>query len=117
MDRAIASAGESPAARCRAAVHAGALFHAFRRDDALVGATEIRSLDPERGPRVIRCRDEQERVFRELVTAGVLSGPFEVDDVEVARCGPSPERGVVVIAAPLEGGPVTGKVGRFVGAP
>ncbi|WP_019925235.1 TetR/AcrR family transcriptional regulator [Nocardia sp. BMG111209] len=84
VDRAIAAAGPSPVPRFRAAVSAWALFHALRRDDALVGATEIRSLDPEHRQRVIEARDEQERIFRDLVAAGVAGGEFEVDDVEVA---------------------------------
>ncbi|MGW5518841.1 TetR family transcriptional regulator [Nocardia africana] len=85
--RAIAEAGDSPVARFRAAVHAWAKFHALRRDDALVGATEIRSLDPEHRKEVIGWRDEQELVFRALVSAGITSGDFDVDDVEVATRG------------------------------
>ncbi|MET7770956.1 TetR/AcrR family transcriptional regulator [Nocardia sp. NPDC005366] len=85
--QAIAGAGSSPTDRLRAAIYAWALFHALRRDDALVGATEIRSLDEGHREQVVAWRDEHEQVFRDLVAAGVDAGDFEVSDLEIATRG------------------------------
>lgn len=77
-------AGSSPAERLRAAVRAWALFHAHRRDEALVGATEIRSLDAGHRSAIVSARDEQERLFRDLMEEGIAAGEFGVGDAQIA---------------------------------
>lgn len=83
-DAAVRAAGASPMSRLRAAVHAWALFHAHRRDEALVGATEIRSLDAAHRSAVVARRDQQEDFFRQLVAEGIEAGEFGVRDPEIA---------------------------------
>lgn len=73
---ALAGAGEDPQDRFDALVESLLRFHMFRRRQAFVGSTEIRSLEgPARAAYVAR-RDEQEHLLREVVEAGRASGAF-----------------------------------------
>ena len=73
---AAASAGSSPREQLVALVRAWILFHTTQQAAAFIGSTELRSLDPEGKRSVIALRDEQERVFREVIDAGHDSGEF-----------------------------------------
>lgn len=73
---AVLSAGPRPTDQLAGVVEAWILFHTDRRPEALIGASEIRSLD-DRGRRVVvALRDEQERLFRDVVDRGVAEGEF-----------------------------------------
>ena len=72
-----------PEAGLRAAVRFHALFHARRRREAFVSHSELRSLTPANHRRVIAKRDRYERVFRELLAAGVRAGRFQLSDVKL----------------------------------
>lgn len=73
---ALETAGPAPAERLGALIEAWVLFHTQRQAEALIGASELRSLE-ERGRReVVALRDEQEALFRAAVEAGVESGDF-----------------------------------------
>ncbi|WP_196780912.1 TetR/AcrR family transcriptional regulator [Nocardioides sambongensis] len=74
--RAAAEAAEEPAARLGAVVDTWVHFHTSRQPEALIGASEIRSLEGEGRALVIGMRDEQEDLFRGIVTDGVESGAF-----------------------------------------
>lgn len=73
---ALARAGDDPADRLEALVHAWILFHTSRQREALIGASELRSLDDSGRVRVVALRDEQEAMFREVVLAGSDVGAF-----------------------------------------
>lgn len=73
---ALARAGDAPADRLEALVYAWILFHTSRQRDALIGASELRSLDDSGRLRVVALRDEQEAMFREVVLAGSDVGAF-----------------------------------------
>jgi len=70
------AAGAGPAERLAAIMEAWALFHTQRREEALVGASEIRSLDDAGRAHVVGLRDEQEALFRSIVEDGVDAGDF-----------------------------------------
>ena len=62
------------------------LFHTQRQAEALIGASELRSLDDEGLVEVIALRDQQEARFREIVDAGVSTGVFATSfPTEAAR--------------------------------
>lgn len=73
---ALLRAGPEPADQLRAVVLAWIRFHTSRRSEALIGASEIRSLDATGYAQVVALRDEQERMFRDIVDRGVAEGRF-----------------------------------------
>jgi AcrR family transcriptional regulator len=85
--QAVLAAGGAPADQLAAMVRAWVLFHTTRQPEALIGATEIRSLDAPGRALVITLRDEQEHFFRDVVRRGVETGVFRtpVPPAEVTR--------------------------------
>lgn len=73
---ALMRAGSSPAEQMGAVMRAWIIFHTTRRPEALIGASEIRSLDKVGRRLVVALRDEQERMFRDIVDRGVAEGEF-----------------------------------------
>lgn len=82
VGRAVATA-DGPEARLRAAVRFHVLFHTDSQHEAFVSASELRSLTQANLRLVLARRDEYERVFRGLLTAGVRAGVFQVPDVRL----------------------------------
>lgn len=74
--RAAAEVVDDPVARLCAVVDAWILFHTNRQPEALIGASEIRSLEGDGRDLVIGLRDEQEALFRGIVADGVERGAF-----------------------------------------
>jgi len=74
--RALASADDSASERFNAVVESLLRFHMFRREQAFVGASEIRSLAPENRSAYVALRDEQQQMLDEIVRAGVDGGEF-----------------------------------------
>ncbi|MFD6860284.1 TetR/AcrR family transcriptional regulator [Rhodococcus sp. NPDC060086] len=74
--RALAEAGPSPSERFDAVVESLLRFHMFRRDQAFVASTEMRSMEPESREAYVALRDEQQRMIDEIIEAGVESGEF-----------------------------------------
>lgn len=81
---AVSTAADNPVDRLAAAMHAWALFHAEHREEATIGATELRSLEPENRARVVEQRDRQESLFRELIEQGRDAGHFSVSEAHLA---------------------------------
>nr|WP_221246956.1 TetR/AcrR family transcriptional regulator [Gordonia humi] len=79
-EQAIIEAGDDPLAQFDAVVESLLRFHMYRREQAFVGSTEMRSLDPDYRPRYIGHRVRQQRMVDEVVLAGVASGVFETVD-------------------------------------
>ena len=85
-EQAIAEAGDDPLARFDAVVESLLRFHMYRREQAFVGSTEKRSLDPDYLPRYVGHRVRQQRMVDEIVLDGVESGVFvTVDPKGAAR--------------------------------
>ncbi|MGO3327177.1 TetR/AcrR family transcriptional regulator [Gordonia sp. (in: high G+C Gram-positive bacteria)] len=85
-EQAIFEAGEDPLAQFDAVVESLLRFHMYRREQAFVGSTEMRSLDNDYRPRYIGHRVRQQRMVDEIVVAGVQSGAFcTVDPKGAAR--------------------------------
>lgn len=63
--------------RLCALVTAWVVFHATRRPEGIIGASELRSLDREGHRLVVALRDEQEMLFRDIVARGVDTGEFD----------------------------------------
>jgi len=59
-----------------AVVTAWITFHTTRRPEALIGATELRSLEDPGRKLVVMLRGEQQGLFRDVVERGVASGDF-----------------------------------------
>lgn len=76
VDEAVAAGRTSPTERLEALVDAWMIFHTTRQADALIGASEIRSLDESGRAVVVGYRDEQEALFRSIIDDGVSSGAF-----------------------------------------
>ena len=73
---ALMGAGTDPAAQLGALVHAWILFHTDRQAEALIGASELRSLDGPGRKLIVTLRDEQERMFQDVVDRGISEGAF-----------------------------------------
>ncbi|MFZ2177652.1 MAG: TetR family transcriptional regulator [Rhodococcus sp. (in: high G+C Gram-positive bacteria)] len=73
---ALLRSGGTPAEQLQAVVRAWIMFHTTRQADALVGATELRSLDYEGRRLVVALRDEQESIFRDVIFRGVEEDAF-----------------------------------------
>jgi AcrR family transcriptional regulator len=83
---ALAAAGPTPTERLSALVEAWVLFHTQRQSEALIGASELRSLDEDNWVRVVELRDEQEQLFQDVVREGVRGGEFATPhQAEAAR--------------------------------
>ncbi|MGV9709410.1 TetR/AcrR family transcriptional regulator [Gordonia sp. NPDC003424] len=74
--RAIAEAGDQPVDQFDAVVESLLRFHMYRREQAFVGSTEIRSLDDGYRQTYIGHRDRQQHMVDEIVFAGVEAGDF-----------------------------------------
>lgn len=75
-EQAIAEAGDEPVDQFDAVVESLLRFHMYRREQAFVGSTEIRSLDDSYRNTYIGHRDRQQRMVDEIVFAGVDAGDF-----------------------------------------
>ncbi|MDT0203242.1 TetR/AcrR family transcriptional regulator [Nocardioides sp. AE5] len=73
---ALLGAGREPADQLSALVRAWVLFHADRRAEAQIGASEMRSLDGPGRKLVVTLRDEQQRMFTDVIQRGVDEGAF-----------------------------------------
>ncbi|MGB3698272.1 MAG: TetR/AcrR family transcriptional regulator [Gordonia sp. (in: high G+C Gram-positive bacteria)] len=78
-EEALAAAGENPVDRFDAVVESLLRFHMYRREQAFVGSTELRSLDPEYHRVYIGHRIRQQRMVDEVVREGVETGAFTTD--------------------------------------
>lgn len=81
---AVLRAERHPEAQLSALVHAWLVFHTKRRAEALIGASEIRSLDPAGRRLIVALRDEQEAMFRSIIERGVEEGTFATPHPEQA---------------------------------
>lgn len=75
-EEALAGAGDDPVDRFDALVESLLRFHMYRRAQAFVGSTEIRSMDPAYRAVYVGHRDRQQRMLDEAVQAGVDAGVF-----------------------------------------
>lgn len=78
-EQAIEEAGPAPVNQFDAVVESLLRFHMYRREQAFVGSTEIRSLDDSYKSTYIGHRDRQQRMVDEIVFAGVEAGDFETE--------------------------------------
>jgi AcrR family transcriptional regulator len=51
-------------------------YHMYRREQAFVASSEIRSLEPANRQRYVGLRDEQQRLLSDVIDAGVEAGVF-----------------------------------------
>lgn len=82
--QAESESGTSARERFDAVVESLLLFHMYRRDQAFLGSTEIRSLEPSNRVDYVSRRDEQQRMLDAIVAAGVESGDFELEHAQDA---------------------------------
>ncbi|WP_454164382.1 TetR/AcrR family transcriptional regulator [Gordonia iterans] len=75
-EAALAGAGDDPVARFDALVESLLRFHMYRREQAFVGSTEIRSMEPDYREVYVGRRDRQQRMIDDVVAAGVEAGEF-----------------------------------------
>lgn len=74
--QALAEAGESPREQFDAVVESLLRFHMFRREQAFVASTEMRSMEPQARDAFVDLRDEQQRILDTIVGDGVGAGDF-----------------------------------------
>ena len=75
-EAALAEAGADPLRRFDALIESLLRFHMYRRAQAFVGSTEIRSMDPEYRESYVGHRDRQQQMLDDAVTDGVAAGIF-----------------------------------------
>ncbi len=75
-EAAVAEAGDRPIEQFDAVVESLLRFHMYRRGQAFIGSTEIRSLDAEYRASYIGRRDRQQRMVDRIVAAGAEAGEF-----------------------------------------
>ncbi|MBC7593582.1 MAG: TetR/AcrR family transcriptional regulator [Kineosporiaceae bacterium] len=73
---ALLGSGSSSSDQLHALMTAWILFHTSRQPEAIIGASEIRSLDPSGRRLITTLRDEQERMFRDVIDRGIAEGDF-----------------------------------------
>ena len=79
--RRILEADVSPEARLRAAVRFHVLLHIDRQSESFISHAELRSLSATNYRRIMVKRDSYERMWRDLLSAGVDAGVFQIADV------------------------------------
>ncbi len=82
--QAIEEAGDDPVAQFDAVVESLLRFHMFRREQAFVGSTELRSLEDDYRPTYVGHRIRQQRMVDEIVVAGAAAGVFDTSDAKGA---------------------------------
>lgn len=75
-EAALASAGDDPRDQFDALVECLLRFHMFRRPEAFVASTELRSIEPEHRDRYIALRDQQQQLVTDALIAGCSIGEF-----------------------------------------
>ncbi|MFT3716609.1 MAG: TetR/AcrR family transcriptional regulator [Gordonia sp. (in: high G+C Gram-positive bacteria)] len=75
-EAALAEAGDDPVDRFDALIESLLRFHMNRREQAFVGSSEIRSMDPDYRRTYIGHRDRQQRMIDDAVRDGVTAGVF-----------------------------------------
>lgn len=81
---AVQTAGDDPVRQLVSLVRHWILFHIRRPEPAIVGASEIRSLDESGYAEVIELRDRQEALFHSVVDRGLEAGVFATPHPEEA---------------------------------
>lgn len=76
VEEAVVAGRDTPTGKLDALVDAWLIFHTTRQAEALIGASELRSLDEDGRARVVGLRDEQESLVRSIVDEGVAQGVF-----------------------------------------
>lgn len=84
VDEAASGSAPDPRSQLHATVRAWALFHAVHRDDALIGSSELRSLEGAHLSHVVAAREHIEGRLESIVLAGVSSGDFAATDALLA---------------------------------
>jgi AcrR family transcriptional regulator len=83
--RRIVESDASPTEQLEAAVRWHVLFHTQKREEAFVSHSELRSLEPPFLEKILKLRDEYDRLFDSILLRGRRQGVFEVGDVSVVR--------------------------------
>lgn len=78
-ESALAEAGGDPLARFDALIESLLRFHMYRREQAFVGSTEIRSMDPEYREIYVGHRDRLQRMLDDAVADGYRAGIFSTE--------------------------------------
>jgi AcrR family transcriptional regulator len=73
---ALVASPDDPASRLRAIVRVHVLTHAEHQQGSFIGNSEIRSLEPANRAIVVSKRDQQKRIFDQVVLDGVERGVF-----------------------------------------
>ncbi len=80
------SGQDRPALKLAAAVREHVVFHGLHRMEAFVTDSEIRALSGDARAALIARRDAYERVFGDLIEAGIADGSLRCSHPHVATC-------------------------------
>ena len=75
---------EGPVLELAAAVREHVVYHGLKTSEAFVTDSEIRALDPEPRRALIARRDAYQRMFGDLIDAGIREGSLRSSDARVA---------------------------------
>lgn len=84
LRQSVVDAGDDPRSQLRSLMSAWALYNAQRQSEALIQASEMRSLKEEELSRFIQSRDEVKNLFEEVVRRGMDLGAFHAPYPEKA---------------------------------
>ncbi len=76
--------GETPLEKLRNAVKFHIEYHTNDRDETYVADAELRSLEPENHQKIVEMRRSYERIFRDILRAGIHQGCMEISNVPLA---------------------------------
>jgi Tetracyclin repressor-like, C-terminal domain len=83
--RQAADSTSDPEARLRAAVRFHVRFHTDRQSEATISHMELRALTDRNRRQIIKKRDRYEKMFCELLTAGINAGVFQIADPKLTN--------------------------------
>ncbi len=67
----------------RAAVRSHVLFHLQRQKETFIASSELRGLEPDHLAVIIGYRDQYEKKFQDLISAGIREGIFANNDIDI----------------------------------
>lgn len=69
--------------RMRSAVRSHVSFHLSHQKETFIASSELRGLSEEHFSLIVSLRDKYEKVFQELIEAGIAQGLFQPNDVKI----------------------------------
>ena len=83
----VKTAGQGPVERLKAFIVFHVTYHILRKREVFIGASELRSLDPEHYRDIVDLRRQYEKRLMSILEDGRAQGLFQIADIAVAAYG------------------------------